>query len=95
MNLVHSVTQRNEKDYLQVESLRIKFLNEHFSTTLHSKSLSLLTNDLVNRAMNADWRRLMKEIELDLENYGANLIRSIVELIVDKIAFQHFFYLEN
>lgn len=95
VDMAYNVIQRNENDYLQVESLKIKFLNENFSTDLHSKSLSLLTNGFINRAMNADWRCLMKEIELELEIAGANLFRSIVELIVDKIAIHHFFDSEN
>lgn len=87
----YSLIQRNENDYLQIESLKIRFLNENFSTDVHGKSLSLLTNGLVNRAMNADWRCILKEIEHELETYGAKLIWKIVEIIVDKIAFQHFF----
>lgn len=93
--MTHNVIQRNEKDYLQVESLKIKFLNENLMMDLHSKSLSLLTNGLVDRAMNADWRCVMKEIERDFEIFGAKLIRSIVELIVDQVAFQHIFICEN
>lgn len=91
VDMVHDVIRRNEKHYLEVKSLEIKFLNEHFSTDLYSKKLSPLTNDLVNRVLNADWRCLIKELQTDMENYAACLIRSIVELIVDKISIQDFF----
>lgn len=74
-----------------MESLTTKLTFGDFTANLYSKKLTPLMNDLVNRAMNADWRFLFCQVEKDFEIYAAYLIRSFVELVVGQVAIQDFY----
>lgn len=60
----------------------------NFAMVFESKSLNPTVNNIANKVINANWKRLKAEIDNDLERYIGDVIKSIIVPITDKIAIQ-------
>lgn len=86
-----NVIERNGKHHVNITSVRSSIKFEHYVLKFKSDKANPLVTKLINHVVNANWRLVFAENEMNLKKTIAATAQSIIAPIFDKFAMQEFF----
>lgn len=90
--VVSDPIQRNGKTYLAVKAVDMAFEMRNHFIDLYSKSLNPIINHVINEAINTKSFGLYKHLQVEIEEYASDVVKSIISpIITHKMAIQDFF----
>lgn len=82
------IVQQSGKDFIEIKAVQPNLGIDNLS--VKSRLTNKLINSLFDSVINSNWQRIVKSIDPLLKKYIAEMIKSILSPILDKIAIQDF-----
>lgn len=86
------VIQRNGKDYVKVKNVYSKLHLPQFSHHVKFENIGPFISHVVDGILDSHWRHLVDSISPDLEIHIGNIMKEIINPVVDVIPIKEFTY---
>lgn len=83
--------RRNGKDYYVVKSVKAHANVSQMKLNTKCKNIPGIIQDQLNNLLNANWKVLKAEMDSSLNKYIGDIIRSILQPILNQVAVQDFY----
>lgn len=83
--------RRNGKDYYVITGVKAHLNISRMKLNAKCKNIPGWINDAMNNLLNDNWKILKAELDDSLDLYIGNIIRSILQPILNKVAVEDFY----
>lgn len=83
--------RRNGKDYYQIKNIKAHSNVSRMTLKAKFNNVPGWINDAVNHQLNENWKTLKAELDDSLNEYIGNIIRSILQPILNQVAVKDFY----
>lgn len=83
--------RRNGKEYYVIKNVKTHLNVSRMKLNAKCKNLLGWINDAMNNLLNENWKILKAELDDSLDQYIGNIIRSILQPILNQIAVKDFY----
>lgn len=83
--------RRNDKDYYVIKDVKAHLSVSRMKLNTKCKNIPGWINGAMNNLLNEHWKILIAELNDSLDKYVGNIIRSILQPILNQVAVQDFY----